>query len=283
MSSKGILDRHRIAKAIVAAARMHAEQVGGRMQEVFASAVEEGETSPDFVTFLRQLARFLETRIAEIIAAEKLHFNELDDDDEPRLRRDQAAQVLHDTMVAIRDSLTGAFGAERAAKILGIEGKTAVDPLALLHQADLALERLNAESPELPPRRLDGVELDLGALAAQLQPALDELGQAVREVDEQARLREATLLERDLALDAFDTAVGSVGRILIAFDRLAGFGRLGSRIRLTLPVRRRRGTAPDEGSPLPDGGEETPPAEDGAPSGVPLSDLLTGLPEASDI
>jgi len=266
MASKGVLDRHRIAKTIVAAARMHAQQVGERLQEVFASTVEEGETLPDFVTFQRQLARYLEAQITEIGDKEKLHFNELDGDLEPRRRRDQAARALHDTIVAIRDTLTGAYGAEAGDRLIGITGKTAVDPVALFHQADLALERLTAEALALPPQRLDGVQVDLGVLAAQLQPAFDEMTRAVREVDEEVRASEATIREKDLAFDAFDTAVGSIGRIVVAFDDLAGFPEFGGRIRLSLPFRRRRGTpAPDE-APLPDGGGETPPTgPDAAP------------------
>ena len=279
MASKGILDRHRIAKTIVAAARTHAREVGERLQEVLASAVAEGETLPDFVTFQHQLARYREARIATIVEADKLQLDELDDDLEPRLRRDQAAEAVYDTLVAIRETLTGPFGAERAAKLLGIDGRTSTDPLTLFHQATLALERLTEDSLVLPPARLQGVQLDLGALAAQLQPALDELGQAVQEVDEEQREGETTIREKDLALDAFDVAVRSVGRIVKAFDELAGFPEFSARIRLTLPARRRQGTTPTEPppepspdgpsgeeTPLPDGGEESPPESDGAPS-----------------
>jgi hypothetical protein len=271
MPSKGIIDRQRIAKTIVAAARMHAHEVGGRLPEVVASFVEEGETLPDFTTFQLQLARYLESRIDTIVQADELHLDELDDDQEPRRRRDRAAEVLYDTLVAVRESLNGPFGAERASEFLGIDGRTSSDPLILFRQADRAWKRLSAESPVLPPTRVDGIQADLGALAAQLRTPLDELGQALQRVDEESRAIESTLREKDLALDAFDLAVRSVGFLIKGLDGLAGFPEFSAKIRLTLPGRRRRGTGTGEESPLPEGGgeETSPEPEDGPPTDLP--------------
>ena len=258
MASKGVMDRHRIAKTLVAAARTHAREVGDRLQEILAPAVGEGETLPDFETFQHQLARYLEQRIEAIVRADELHFKELDDDDEPRRRRDEATEALYDTMVAIRDQLTATFGADRGAALLGVDGRTSLDPLKLFRQASRALERLNDDSVELPPARLAGVDLDLATLAGQLQPALDELRLALATVDREQRETETTLQEKDRALDAFDVAVSSTGRILTAFDDLAGFPAYSDKIRLSLPGRRRSGTSTDEESPSPDGGEGDP-------------------------
>ena len=280
MATQGVLDRHRIAKKIVAAIRTHAQDVGPRLQEVFAPAVAEGEPAPDFVVFQEQLARYLEMRIDRMVEAENVHFDELDDDLGPRRRRDEAAQVCRDKLLALRNALTGAFGAGFGDRLLGVEGRTPQDPLDLFHHGRHALERLTEESLEIPPRRLDGFPVDLGSLATELEPALDQLGDALREVDEEDRQREATIRARDLALDAFDTAVSSIGRIAVAFDNLAGFPEFAGRIRFTLPGRRRRGTSPPDGEPLPDGGEEAPPTDPDteSPSGEPPPGPPTGIP-----
>lgn len=276
MASQGVLDRQRIADKIVAAVRTHAQAVGTRMQEVFAPAVAEGEPAPDFVVFQEQLARYLEMRIAQMVEAEEVHFSELADDLAPRRRRDEAAQACRDSLIALRNTLTGAFGSDFGDSLLGVEGRTPDDPLALHRLGRRALERLTEESLEIPPRRLDGFPVDLGALASQLEPVLDELGEALREVNEEDRRREATIRERDLALDAFDTAVGSIGRIAIAFDKLAGFPDFAGRIRFTLPVRRRRGTSLPDEAPPSDGGGESPPPD---PDPVPPSDEPPSGPE----
>lgn len=280
MASQGVLDRHRIAKKIVAAIRMHAQDVGPRLQEVFAPAVAEGEPAPDFVVFQEQLARYLEMRIDQMVEAEKVHFDELADDLGPRRRRDEAAQECRDKLLALRNALAGAFGADFGDQLLEVEGRTPQDPLDLFHHGRHALERLTGESLEIPPRRLDGYPLDLGALASQLEPVLDELGAALREVDEEDRRREATIRERDLALDAFDTAVASIGRIAIAFDNLAGFPEFAGRIRFSLPGRRRRDTSSPDGAPPPDGGAEVPPTDPDAepPPGEPPPGPPTGIP-----
>jgi len=286
MATKGALDRERVARKIVAAARIHAPLVGARLQEVFSPAVAEGEPAPDFAVFLDQLARYLEMRIEEMVAKEKLHFAELDDDLAPQRRRDQAAEAVRDTLLALRSTINGAFGSDFGEKLLGVEGRTPDDPLALFRQAEEALDKLTAESLELPSLRLEGFSVDLGTLVAQLQSPLDELGRALVEVNDQSRLKEATIRERDLALGAFDVAVGSVGRIVIAFDNLAGFPEFGERIRFTVPFRRRRGTSPPEETPpaetLP---AETLPADPGPapPAGEPQPDPPSGLPEVPEI
>ena len=273
MPSKGVLDRHRVAKALVAAARTHAQEVGERLQEVLAPFVPEGETLPDLSGFQLVLADYLEAQIDAIVQADELHLKELDDDQGPRRRRDEATDALHDTMVALRETLIGAFGAERAGEIHGIDGRTSRDPLTLFRQASRMLERLNDVSLALPPARLGGVQLDLGTLAGELQPALDELAQALGEVDREIRESETTIREKDIALDDLDNAVSSVGRVLTGFDDLAGLSEFSDKLRLSLPARRRREGSPEEDPSLREAeGEEPSPGDRQSPlPGLPAS------------
>jgi hypothetical protein len=266
MPSKGVMDRHRVAKAIVATARTHAPQVGDRLQEILAPFVPEGETLPDLTGLQLALADYLEAQIDAIVEADEIHLEELDDDDEPRRRRDEAADELYGTVVAIREMLVGAFGSERADAIHGIDGRTSQDPLRLFRQASRMLKRLNEQAASPPLPRLDGAEVDLARLAVQLQPALDETAQAIQEVDREIREAESTNRDKDLALSALDTAVSSVGRVLTGFDDLAGFPEFSDKIRFTLPARRHRETVPEQESPLPEAGDGTPsPAPGDAP------------------
>ena len=91
MASKGVIDRHRVAKVIAAAARIHARDVGTRLQEVLAPAFPDGEVPFDGVQLLDGLARYLDLRIEAMNQADETHLGELRDDDEPRRRRDEAA------------------------------------------------------------------------------------------------------------------------------------------------------------------------------------------------
>jgi len=118
----------------------------------------------------------------------------------------------------------------------------------------------------VPESRLPGIQVDLDLLAAQVQPALDELARAVQDVDLELRKTESTLLLKDAALAAFDAAVAGIGRILTGFDELAGFAEFAEKIRLTLPTRRRRNNGGDE--ELPPGPESGP-----DPEGSPETEL----------
>lgn len=267
MPSKGVTDRQRVADRIVAAARIHAERVGERLRETLSVVLEEGETFPDQTLFLRLLARYLEMRTVGIVEADETHLRELGDDRGPRRRRDEATAALYSTLVGIREALNGAFGRERAQEVLNIDGETSREPVVLLRQANRTLEVLRQPPPDAPPLRVQGVGVDFETMAGQLQPALDDLTGAVRELNDELRQQEATLQGKDLALDSFDASLAGIGRILIGCDQLVGFSKFAERIRLRLPTRRRDGSQdgdapvpePDEG---PDAGPNPEPAPD---------------------
>jgi len=256
MASKGVTDRQRVAKLIAAAARNHAREVGERLHEVLAPAFPDGEVPFDGVRLFDGLATYLDMRIAGIVDADESHDRELRDDDEPRRLRDQAAARLYSTLVGIRQAVLAGFGPEQLKKLLGYAGSTPADPLLLHRFASRALDLLRTPPDQPPPARFAAVQVDLVSLADELQPALDQLTAALREVDDENRQAESTRRAKDLELDAFDAAVAGIGRVVIGFDELAGFPQFADRIRLTLPNRRRRGTS-DEEEPLPE--EEVPP------------------------
>jgi hypothetical protein len=259
MSSKGVTDRQRVALEIVAATRTHARAVGERLQEILAPAFP-GELVPfDLVEFQEGLARYLEMRTEAIIEADEGHLDELLDDNEPRRRRDEARDVCYSALVGIRDGISAAFGRERTEVLLGYKGTTEFDPLLLEQAARRALRKLRNPPPELPPARLGGIQVDLAVRADELQPALDELSAAIMEVKVENKEANATLRDRDLELDAFDAAVGGIGRITVGFDELAGFRQFADRVRLSRPARRRAGIA--NGEPSAPEPEETPETE----------------------
>jgi len=260
MPSKGVLDRQRVGQAIIAAARTHAQPVGERLQQTLSAIVADGETLSDFTTPQLELARYLERRLADLVAADEAHLEELDDDQEPRILRDEAAAVLYSTLVRIRAVINAAFGSVRGTKFLGVDGDTAQDPLTLHRQASRALARLRQPPAELPTLQVGGVTLDLSGLADELQPATDDLGRALAEVGDERRQAEETLGEKTDALIAFDTAVGGVGRTLIGYYELAGYPNFAERIRLTLPGRR-SGSSDEPEAPAPD---EVPRPEEAA-------------------
>lgn len=263
MPTKGLIDRERIGRDILHASRTHAREVGERLNESLRFTAEEGETFPDFIHFQHQLARLLESRLDALVAADDEHLGELDDDQEPRLLRRQAADALYTKLVEVRELLRGVFGFERANSLVGITGETPLDPVTLHRQGASALERLRAPDPELPPQRLSGLQLDRDALADELQPLVDELGRILEDVKREVREREITKRSRDRALADFDTTAGAVARIQIGLDDLAGFPEYSDRIRLTRSARSRSGPEDDEEpSEQPDPDDRPGPSEE---------------------
>lgn len=281
MPTKGLIDRQRIGRDILHAARSHAREVGERLNEDLQVAVAEGETLADFVTLQHQLARYLEIRLEALEAADHAHLQELDDDREPRLRREEATAALYGKLIEVREVLRGFYGAELAGALAGIDGATPQDPLTLHSQAVSALERLRDPDPELPPQRITSIQLDRNALADELQPFVAELGAILEDLKREARERESTKGVRDEAIGAFDTAARGVARVLIGYDELAGFSHFAEKVRLTLPRRSGGGSGEDEELPEgPTGPEETPPTEQGpAPDEPPAPDT----PELPDL
>lgn len=267
MPSKGVLDRQRVGKAIVAAAHTHAREVGERLNADLAVILTEGETLPDFTTLQLQLGRYLQMRLEALVAADEAHVQELDDDQDPRLRRDEAAELLYQKLIEMRETVNAVFGPERAGKLIGIEGDTPRDPLRLHRHATRILDRLRAPGAGLPPQRLRGVQLDPVTLAEELQPATDLLAEAIADVDREQRETETTLTLKTEATEAFDRAVRGVGRILKGCDELADFPEFADKIRLrrTNQGSRSESSEDDEGSS--ENGEGPSEEDEGQPSG----------------
>lgn len=268
MASKGVIDRQRVARSIVATARTHAEEVGQQLQATLGAHLPEGQSMPDMVALQLMLADHLETRIEESIAADEAHLRELRDDDDPRRRRDEAADFLYSTLSGIREAVSSAFGEEHVKALVGYVGSTPSDPLTLHRVARRALELLRQPESAIPSPRFTGMAVDLTALAEELQPALDGLTQALAEVDTELRETETTLRLKDTALDALDRAIAGAGRMLIGCNELAGRSEYGDRIRLSRPFRRRRGTTVPEAPPEGEGPEPEPTETSDAPSGA---------------
>lgn len=258
MPTKGLIDRKRIGQDILQSIRIHSKQVGDRLNASLAFLAEEGETFPDFIDFQHQLARLLELRLEGLETAYHVHLVELDDDGEPSFLRRQAADALYTRMVEVRELLRGVYGIDRANKLVGFSGETPIDPITLHTMAENAIKRLREPGPELPPQRLDSLQLDRNGLADELQPLVDELDRHIEDVKEEVRKRETSKLARDLAVESFDLTTRSVARIQIALDELAGFPTFAERIRLTLPSRGRRIPVTDDEPPQPEPDSEEP-------------------------
>lgn len=242
MRSKSVLDRQKVAKAVIAAARVHAQEVGEELHTRFAPLLEEGETLPDFTQFPIHLARFLESRLEELLAAENRHCLELSDDRDARLRRDEAGAAVQQQILALREAVSAVYGSDRVPLVLGLKGQTAQAPFHLQRQAQQILSRLRQPVTVEPVSELlPADQLDLAGAAERLEEATRELDEAIREVERENCEAELTLRQRDEAMEAFDQALRGVGLIVKSFFSLAGFPEYAKKLHLTVPNRRSKG------------------------------------------
>jgi hypothetical protein len=239
MPTKGVVDRQRVAEGLIASARTHAQQVGERLQTHLAVVLDDGETLPDLTRLQLLFARLLEQSLDALVSADEDHLSELDDDLEVRQRRDKATAALRQEILDVRGLVRGVFGADWESQVLGLEGRTAQDPLALQRQAERVVERLRKPGEtELPAPRVPDVDLDLSRIPGRIVAKLDDLEEALSGVDREEREAESSQLGKDQAVEDFDELATGIADTLRGWSRLAGLPEIADRIRLTPPTRR---------------------------------------------
>lgn len=236
MRSKSVVDRQKVAQALIAAARTHAQSVGDRLLPQLATVIPEGETLPDLVQLQELFVRLLEARLKALVEAEEAHRAELDGTPRLRMRRDEASSVVQQQILALREAVSAVYGSEQMPHVLGFDGPTAQTPLDLQRQAQRIVSRLQEPVTVEPVSEvLSAEQLDLTGAAERLRETAQVLDEAIQEVLRKTRQAETTLGRRDEALEAFDVTVRCVGLTLRSFLSLAGFSELADRLRLTLP------------------------------------------------
>lgn len=248
MPSKGVLDRQRVGKALIATARTHAHSVGDRLQSKLAVDLPDGETPsqplpPELTRFQVVLARTLERRLDALVEADGTHLDVRRAVSLARDRRDEAAGALYRKIADLRAAARGAYGRGGLRELLVLDGPAPEGPFGLRRWAERLIAVLAELPSELPPPRWKGLKLSLSGAAEELRALAGALGRALRAVDDEVRKLESTRREKYRAIAAFDETVRGVAPALRGLYRLAGCPELGARIRVTLPNTRAATTA----------------------------------------
>lgn len=227
--SKQATNRIRSSAVVVAAAETHAARIAGILSPMLAPQLAPDEVLPDLALVSRLVGRLLASSTTALRTADENHQAELSDDQGPRDRRDAAAAALTDEVVRVREIATAAYGDGVLAK-LGVKGNTPQqDPLAIARFATTLAIALR--SPELPPSRLAGYDLDRAGEAAMLIERAAEIERWLGVVATEAREAQETQIDRTQALEGFDQEFSRCAGFLSALLRLAREDEHAERVR----------------------------------------------------
>lgn len=230
MPSKQVVDRQKEAQAVLSAGTTHTDEIVKRLETLFAPFLRRGEKQPDFELVLELMGRLLQQSLTQMVTADDDYQKELLDDAEPRQRRDEAAAVLRQKLIDLRDTLGGLYGAATL-QACGFVGATPEDPTLLSRFAGGVNKAL--AKARLPKPRLPGLTMNSKAVCAELDALVKALEQALGDVSRESREGQAALALRNTAQSSFDESYSGVANLLIGLLRLTGQHELADRVRLT--------------------------------------------------
>lgn len=260
--AKQVTDRQGSTETVASAAETHAARAGEAFAASFADCLEGKEKMPDVPLLLTLVARKMRRLNAALVSASDAHDAELADDAAPREARDEAAARLTAEVVDIRGVVESAYGPAML-RSLGLDGKTEVEPKAILAKSRKLASALSDPKRKWPKPRRKGLKVDPSEWAGDLETYNAKLEQALKDVMRETREAQAALDTKDRAMDANDDAFQRIARFVSALFFLVGDDTLATKVR---PSARRPGTLLQEDAGE-DGPEEAGPAEDAGSKG----------------
>jgi hypothetical protein len=256
MPSKQVVDRQKEAQAVSTAGNTHAAEIAKGLAALLTPELGRGEKLPDVELLLKLAMRALDRASAEMGAADEAYQHELLDDDPPRKERDEAALLLRERLIGLRDTLSGLFG-EQGVKAAGFTDKTPSDPTLLARFAGDVSKGLR--KARLPQSRLPGVKFATSEVCDELDTQRQRLEKALADVSRETREAQAKASARQAVTDAFDERYAGIANFVIGLLKLAGKHDLAGKVRLVW----RRSAGP--GSPT-DPDPTDPPADPSPPT-----------------
>ncbi len=220
-----VLHRTKDTMELVAAVRAYRERLAAAIGERYAPRLQRGESLPDYVLMLELAARDLTAALKRLIELDdRVDYGEVGRDLRRLERNALAVEVLYPCAVSVRGEMDLAFGREAGRGFHGMRGKTRRRAPLLLAQLRQLVQCLEAPDCALPERRNPHVRVDRARWSHLLVPRYRELVKLDAEV---TRLRDhvvpALILEKNAAMETFDSAYGDALRLVATIFRLARF------------------------------------------------------------
>jgi hypothetical protein len=257
--AKQVTDRQGATETVGSAAETHAERIAKAFEEMFGDCLEAKEKMPDIALALKLVARKLRRTNKALVDASNAYDKELSDDAGPREARDEAAASLTAEVVGIRGTIESVFGAA-ILESLGIDGKTEVEPKAILAKAKRLVSELKEPGRKWPKPARKGVKLNPGEWVGDLEAWITTLEKALKDVARETREAQAASDAKERAMEANDDGFTRIARFVSGLFFLVRDDKLAKKVR---PSARRPGTVLEnagesgesEGEAEPAGGE----------------------------
>lgn len=260
-SSKMVNDRYRSALLVANIADVSADVVGARLDEAFGTPEDPAEPRPDWRAIMRLVGRTLLAHADRLVAADSVLIKELEDDQEPRERRERGRAALFQRLGSVRALIRGIYG-DSAVSRVGLSGPTPTEPIALHRLGKHLLENLTLLASMTPV--IEGGSMDVATVQARLAEEVSTLGSAIDDLAREARERDLAQVQKDRIMDEYDVHFGFAARMLEGMLGSAGELDLAARVR---PSTRKPGRVeePDDGADPVD----PPPPDDTTPGQDP--------------
>jgi hypothetical protein len=250
--AKQVTDRQGATEMVASAAETHAERINKAFDEMFGDCLEAKEKMPDVGLLLKLVARKQRRLNKSLVEASDAYDKELSDDSGPREARDRAAAALTAEVVGIRSTVESAFGAAMLTS-LGIDGKTEVEPKAILAKAKRLVSELKDPGRKWPKPARKGVKVNPGEWVGDLEEWINALEKALKDVARETREAQAASDAKERAMGANDDSFMRIARFVSGLFFLVRDDKLAKKVR---PSARRPGMVLESSGEGSEGGSD---------------------------
>ncbi len=260
MINEGTLSLLRSADEIKVAIDTDGDRIGELLNQQHSLPPVDGEPAFDYRKHMQHLVLQLDTAADEALVAENTYHDQGIRVSRLLNERDESVAVSYDKLVAARQGL-GSVYKRGSFELAHVSGNTPRVPDRLSLQLGRTIELLRQPAVQLRGLKIEGFNVDFGAMAGDLESGKKELDAVVERLKQARKVAEGLLLIKGDKVDVLHRTVLYVGRTTEGLFHLAGEPELAARIRSST----RRPLRPSEK-------EEEPSAEEPSPDTEPEAD-----------